>query len=353
MARATAVYLRGSASEPFAFALGRYERQAQMCQNRHVYTSPDGERALWWADGGWYVGTPASIGKRSGFLCAKENTDVPEDVATPWQAAAAGNVWVNAAVVCVTEDDHEEACEKALADAAAGIELTGTTPTDANCFVLGVYIRQPRGLFNERCTYTRNVSPVGPLVVWFNTDVGSWYVGQPADVGSRRGVMMAQDSALAPESIKSGWLVAGSDGFQQAPDVRCTAATSTSIADAAMTAPSDDTQGSGRSGAPDVMKALTLAVVQHTMAHDGPAMAGRAATTGALQQAFAAFDLNRDGALSASELLQVLTRSTAYGDALSLDDASTLIQQFDRNGDGVLDFSEVRRRPSHAGVCVV
>ena len=108
MARATVVFLDGpTAHQPYSFALGRYERQQDLNQQRHVYTSSDSERAIWWQDGAWYCGTKASIGKRMGFMQATENTDVPEDVSVVWRVSAGSSKWDDVPEVkCVTEEVH-------------------------------------------------------------------------------------------------------------------------------------------------------------------------------------------------------------------------------------------------------
>mgnify|MGYP001973060323 CR=1 FL=1 len=81
--RASAVYMQGPSYEPwYRAAFDRYLRSTDLCENRHVYLSGDGERAIWWTQGAWYLGSLKNVGKRSGFLTAKENTDVPEDVAS-------------------------------------------------------------------------------------------------------------------------------------------------------------------------------------------------------------------------------------------------------------------------------
>ena len=89
-ARASAVYLEGPTHEPFAIAYGKYARSPDMNDDRHVYKSGDGVHALWYAGDAWYFGLLESVGKRVGFLSAKENTDVPEDIVAPWMMAAEG-----------------------------------------------------------------------------------------------------------------------------------------------------------------------------------------------------------------------------------------------------------------------
>ena len=197
--RATVVYLRGPTREPFSFALGKYERSVEMCQQRHVYTSPDDERALWWADGAWYLGSKGSVGKRSGFLTAKENTDVPEDIAVAWSSASADNGWVDCQVECITEEVHTRAVAESLANASAVVYLSGTLSGGVNAICLGAYARQPGPLISDRHTYLKEVSAVGPLMMW--SVGGSWYVGQPADVGTRRGLLTVEDDSVVPEKV--------------------------------------------------------------------------------------------------------------------------------------------------------
>ena len=60
----------------------------------------------------------------------------------------------------------------------------------------------------------------------------------------------------------------------------------------------------------------------------------------ALEAAFAVFDEDGSGTLSTKEVLTVLTRMTGSGAELTKKDAEDFIQQFDRNGDGVLSINE-------------
>ena len=118
--RAFAVYIEGPSDSPCAVVFGRYERSEEMCQQRHVYVAGDGERAMWWAHGSWYIGRKANVGKRSGALTAMENTDVPEDIVAPWMMAAEGNAWVaTEGVACITEDAHITKSRAALEECSS------------------------------------------------------------------------------------------------------------------------------------------------------------------------------------------------------------------------------------------
>lgn len=70
-----------------------------------------------------------------------------------------------------------------------------------------------------------------------------------------------------------------------------------------------------------------------------------------IRAAFATFDADGSGTISADELCSVLTRPTEGKKALSREDALDIIGEFDKNGDGVLQmeefvlsFAEVTRR---------
>lgn len=62
-------------------------------------------------------------------------------------------------------------------------------------------------------------------------------------------------------------------------------------------------------------------------------------TAARLRNAFNAFDVDKSGALTASELAAVLTRPGG-GQAMSEEDAATLLKEADLNGDGVLSVDE-------------
>ena len=337
MARATVVYLNGGATEPYGFALGRYERQEELCQQRRVYTSADGERAIWWAHGAWYVGAPSSVGKRSGFLTAEENTDVPEDIGVVWKAASAEGGWTEApAVRCFTEEEHTTLLLAALEGAAEAVYMRGSMPTDVNSFCLGTYTRRPEPLTNDRYVY-EHASKAGVLLLWWLT--GSWYIGTTDDVGTRRCLLTVEDNAALPEAIAAEWHVASSAGFAPAPDLTCSLTPPAEGEEAPQAASSWWTPQPRLETA---LKEFTVAVVQHTMAHDGYShMAARAASVEGLRKAFDAFDIDGSGSISAAELVAILTRQTAVGsEPLAEEDASALISVFDANGDGELDFDE-------------
>ena len=93
----------------------------------------------------------------------------------------------------------------ALEPSAATVYLSGATPDGINGFVVGAYTRRDDApLTNDRYTYIFAASAAGPLLMWWSD--GSWYVGGPDDVGTRRGVVAAIDEAHMPESIESTWL---------------------------------------------------------------------------------------------------------------------------------------------------
>ena len=58
-----------------------------------------------------------------------------------------------------------------------------------------------------------------------------------------------------------------------------------------------------------------------------------------LQEAFAAFDRDSSGTLTADELVAILCHPDG-GQAFSTAEARALIRRFDTNGDGVLDYGE-------------
>lgn len=60
----------------------------------------------------------------------------------------------------------------------------------------------------------------------------------------------------------------------------------------------------------------------------------------ALRAAFAVFDTNGDGRISASELLRVLQMNTGAGVELGEGEAGTVLADFDRDGSGDLDMDE-------------
>ena len=59
-----------------------------------------------------------------------------------------------------------------------------------------------------------------------------------------------------------------------------------------------------------------------------------------MRKAFDTFDADKNGSISADELIAILTRQTGTGAALTLEDAQELVGYFDANGDGELDFEE-------------
>jgi hypothetical protein len=340
MARATAVQLTGPVFEPYSFALGRYERSTEMCQDRYVYEERkavlDGEDplAMWWADGAWYVGKADKVGKHAGFLTAKENTDVPEDVAVAWKVASADNGWVEVpAVKCLIEEDFAATTSAALTDALSVVYITGVTPHGhVNHFCLGEFKRQPRaGEWEERYTYRKEATAVGPaLVLW--CVVGVWYVGVEEDIYTRRGLLMVEDAAVLPESIRACWQVGSEEGFIAAPGVSCKAEP-----DPATVAESEAAEAAGVAHVIKALHPFTIAVAELTMQVDGPT--ANKVTVNALKKAFETFDLNGDGRLDASELLAILTRKST-GSALDMEDAEELVRTFDVNGDGGLDLEE-------------
>jgi hypothetical protein len=61
-----------------------------------------------------------------------------------------------------------------------------------------------------------------------------------------------------------------------------------------------------------------------------------------LEEAFATFDTNVNGTLSAAEMMGILMR-TSGGLPLSMKDARAIVAEFDVNGDGQLDIAEFTR----------
>ena len=60
-----------------------------------------------------------------------------------------------------------------------------------------------------------------------------------------------------------------------------------------------------------------------------------------LKKAFEVFDKDGSGKLKADEVIEILTRMTAATySQFTTEDAKAFIQEFDRNGDGVLDVNE-------------
>lgn len=59
-----------------------------------------------------------------------------------------------------------------------------------------------------------------------------------------------------------------------------------------------------------------------------------------LKKSFEAFDEDGSGYLTTDEVLEILTRMTGGGNALSEEDAQAFIDEFDRDGDGTLDVNE-------------
>ena len=65
----------------------------------------------------------------------------------------------------------------------------------------------------------------------------------------------------------------------------------------------------------------------------------KSSSRAAIKAAFDVFDTDRSGSLSAAELKQVLTRPGG-GSPLSLDEVQAIIEEFDTDGDGELQFEE-------------
>jgi len=328
--RASAVYMQGPSYEPwYSAAFDRYLRSTDLCENRHVYLSGDGERAIWWTQGAWYLGSLKNVGKRSGFLTAKENTDVPEDVAVPWKAAAEGNQWHEAeGVKCITEAAHVDGAKPALAEAAGTIYMSGAAPGGVNATALGAYTLQADdAILNWRHVYVRADCDVGPLELWWTG--GYWYVGLAKDVGSRRALLSCADNALLPTDIRNTWQVATVDGFVHAPDVKCS-----------LTPGPPPAVLNALAAIQYVTMAMTI-LAKETSDDDTKSLAGSAKiATNSLRKAFDMFDVDQNGSLDADELLAILTRQTAQGHGMTLDDAKQLVAYFDTNGDGALDFNE-------------
>ena len=68
-----------------------------------------------------------------------------------------------------------------------------------------------------------------------------------------------------------------------------------------------------------------------------------------LMKAFRKLDVNNDGFITADELTRILTRR---GEKMTEEEVHKIINEADENGDGKLDYSEVRMLCVHACVCV-
>ena len=337
-ARASAVYLEGPTDAPFAIAYGKYSRSPDINDKRHVYTSGDGVHALWYAGDAWYFGRLESVGKRMGFLVARENTDVPEDVAVPWLAATGDSWAAEEGISCITEETHIAAAKAALADAADIVYLKGATPGNVNSVCLGGYTKQSE-ILNGRHVYIQTPSDekvaaqIGNLALWWLC--GTWWVGFEKDVGSRRGLLRMDDDSALPESsalVGALWHVAAAEGgFLAAPDLKCS-----------LTPGPPPAVVRALHAIQYVTMALTVAQVVTTDDDPKTLAGGVRVATSSLRKAFDMFDLDKNGRLDADELLAILTKQTSNGAGMSLDDAKELVRHFDKDENGALDF-EVRQ----------
>ena len=62
-----------------------------------------------------------------------------------------------------------------------------------------------------------------------------------------------------------------------------------------------------------------------------------------LREAFSCFDLDNSGTLTSQEMLALLTRTGSKNTELTLDDARTIVEGFDEDGNGVLSIDEFIR----------
>jgi hypothetical protein len=77
------------------------------------------------------------------------------------------------------------------------------------------------------------------------------------------------------------------------------------------------------------------------------------ATEGRLRRAFAVFDADGSGHLSADELLSILTRSpTEDAATLTAEEAQGLVDSMDQDGDGMVSLEEVVEGWSDLGIAV-
>ena len=152
---------------------------------------------------------------------AKENTDVPEDVAVVWQVAANGGFIDVSDMTVVVEEVHAAEVSAKLAGAAPVLWICGATPGGVNSSCLGKYSRCAAVMLNDRPTYELDDAPSGQELAMWWTD-GGWFVGPPDSKGESAGYVSVVDPAYLPERVASGWLVAADGGWQAAPELRCT-----------------------------------------------------------------------------------------------------------------------------------
>ena len=59
-----------------------------------------------------------------------------------------------------------------------------------------------------------------------------------------------------------------------------------------------------------------------------------------LRDAFAIFDIDQSGTLTVDELCAILTQPTAMNRPLTRQEVTALVEKFDANGNGVLEYEE-------------
>ena len=87
-------------------------------------------------------------------------------------------------------------------------------------------------------------------------------------------------------------------------------------------------------------KAAEKAFKARAAAEAAEEKAANDARIASLKKSFAVFDTDGSGSLDAEEVVEILTRMTPGGTALTKADAEEFIKEFDRDGDGCLDVNE-------------
>ena len=237
----------------YADKLGTYRRVKGQEANGHAfYRRSDIDAMLWVANGVWWIGPSASLGRQSGYWRVTDSARVPEAIKGCWEVGD-GTTWHRAEGVTCAEHVRSR------------VVLTGTTPGERHQDKLGAYQLCKGELVNDRVCYQQvgNAS----RMIWFLTPY--WYIGKRDEKALGQGWVQVRSLAPVPELISGVWSVWNSTErkWVEAPDL-------TLIADES----SEDTDGPIRhTPTSDVPKALPIDSESSKEAADGGSLGGGAA----------------------------------------------------------------------------
>ena len=139
----------------YADKLGTYRRVRGQEANGHAfYRRSDIDGMLWHANGSWYIGPSASLGRQTGFWRVADSARVPEAIKGCWEVGD-GTTWHRAEGVTCAEHVRSR------------VVLTGTTPGERHQDKLGAYELCKGELVNDRVCYQQVGNP--SRMIWFLT----------------------------------------------------------------------------------------------------------------------------------------------------------------------------------------